>query len=87
MEMIKKSVRIALKEDWNVESRIKKSSCPIENTRKMWKIDMPPFIVKLDNDAVVKLKICEPKVVENDLSYNISKSRRKSTNIKWVSLD
>ena len=48
---------------------------------------MPPFIVKLDNDAVVKLKIREPKLVENDLSYNISKSRRKSTNIKRVSLD
>ena len=59
---------------------MKKSSCPIENTRKMWKIDMTPFIVKLDNDAVVKMIKRDTVFVENRLSYNISKSRRKLIN-------
>ena len=41
---------------------------------------MPPFIVKLDNDAVVKMIKRDTVFVENRLSYNISKSRRKLIN-------
>ena len=47
---------VLLKEDSNVESRLEKKSRQIENTHKMWKIDMPPSIANLDHDVVAKIK-------------------------------
>ena len=48
--------KILLKEDWNVESRFEKKSSPIENTRKIRKIDMPLLMAKKEQDALVKMK-------------------------------
>ena len=42
---------ILLAKDGYVESSFEKKSCPIENKRKMWKIDMPPLIAKIRHDA------------------------------------
>ena len=48
-----------LAKDRSVESSFEKKSCPIENTRKMRKIDMPPLIAKIHHDTFVKNKNCE----------------------------
>ena len=53
-----KTTEILLVKDGNVESSFQKKSCPIENTRKMWKIDMPPLIAKIRDDTFVKMKYC-----------------------------
>ena len=47
---------ILLIEDRNVESRFEKKSSPIENTRKIWKNDMPPLMAKIEHDALLKMK-------------------------------
>ena len=49
-------IKILLKEDWNVETRFEKKSSPIENTRKIRQIDMPPLMAKKEHDPLVIMK-------------------------------
>ena len=53
-----KQRRFCSRKTGHVESSFEKKSCPIDNTRKMWKIDMPPLIAKIRHDAFVKMKNC-----------------------------
>ena len=52
-----KTTEILLVKDGNVESSFQKKSCPIENTRKMYNLNMPPLIAKIRQDVFVKMKI------------------------------
>ena len=60
-----------------MQIHVLKKSSPTDMTRKYEKLCGVAFIRKFDSDAVIKIKNKCHILVENCLSYNILKSRRK----------